>query len=224
MKKLLILILLVVLVFTFSSNVFAQSHAYDDFSMYNKYVDYYPIEALDSLPINEALTYEEMYEKLKNLGVSDKNLLSFKKNRESIIKSDSSTVLYQTFYMKTEVVYGNMYTYKIQPRIVAGLEYLGNSTSPSRIVSLEDGFAYTGGGDSCVFDGRLRYFLEAGNSFSTVISGDVYRMGGNVSVSGGGSIGVGEIGEVNISAQYDVNSYVDNIYGTDRYYSSSLDK
>lgn len=222
MKKFVMLLLCIVL---FPNACFASDdNTHLPQTEVNVYEIGYPVEILDKFPKSKALTYEEMYEKLKSENHDIISLNEFKNSNfvNNMLKSYNSQVLYQTFYMKTETFTKNFKTYKIQPLIIVGLEYR-SSSSPSRIASLNGGTIYTGGGADCIVNGKLKYFLESGNSFSTFLSGDVYKGSGSMTYTGGGNVGIGKVGEVNISASYTTSNYLKNIYSQDRYYSSSLD-
>lgn len=124
--------------------------------------------------------------------------------------------------MDTVVVEKTFKTYKIQPRVLVGLQYSGNDPSPDTIVSIEKGFVYTGEGSRCTFDGSLECILESGNSFTTIISGDIYSEAGSTMLEGVAHIGVGGSHLFDFSVNHTLNNFVKNIYDQDRYYSSSL--
>lgn len=189
----------------------ASSSYYDKLDQL-EWIDY---NDLDSLKYEDTYSYNELIIYLQSNGFTAEEALAYVGERP--IETRSSSVRYSLMRLDTFSYSGG---YKLQPRVRVGLEYLNGSSSPSRIVSLENPTMYTGGGSKCSFAGEVSVRLYSGNSFYYDFSGDLYK-NGTVNWSVTGKIGIGEVG----SAEGKItngNGYITNVSDSGEYYSSSL--
>lgn len=185
------------------------------------YVNY---EDLAHLSIEETYSYEEVLADMQNSGIlSENDILRFKISHfNTMSASYTETIRYSKFTMDPYVFWDDFYifNYELAPVFYCGLLYINGSYEPSKIVSLEGGHIYTGGGSKCIFGGTMFYRLEAGNSFYYGVSGDVYKSG-TTTVKVGAKVAVGESSTTNIEVTYSDN-LIKNVDFDGRYLSAGL--
>lgn len=187
-------------------------------------LEWHDISELDSIKKEDTYTYDEYILYLKSNGFTDEEALEFAGERP--METRSSTVRYSPFSMKV-FTYRDQDPledgyYKIQAKISVGMEYLGNSSSPHRIVALMSPSVYTSvrGGDKCAFDGNIEYTLTAGNEFYYCFSGSLYKRG-NTQWKLGGKIGIGESFTLEASFSGD-DGFITDVYEGETYHSDAL--
>lgn len=174
------------------------------------------IDELDTLPISETLSFEEMKAELQAQGVDIKEFVNqHYSNLQSLSPSSATSVRYSTFRMG----YHYFINYILETLVTVGLEYSG-SVTPDRIVSLTNARVNTDIGDHCRLVGQVYYELEAGNAFYVNTHGDLY-LNATITVSAGVSVGVGGGATITIGASSQIGR-IRFIDYDDRYYSSAM--
>lgn len=197
---------------------------------------YRSIQELDSLNIENTLTYEEMLEYLRLNSYSYSEIQAFQSKHQLLVQNGTANntsnftnsvlagtqIRYSLFAMTTySYSYGLWDKCKVQARFSVGLEYDIGASSPNRIVTLVGDHAYTGGGSPCVFTGDIFYRLEAGNRFYYNMFGNLYKQG-YITWSLGGSIGIGQVATLHGSIS-NGNDFIKNISVAETYFSSGLE-
>lgn len=176
--------------------------------------DILSIEFLDTLDKKNALSFEEMYKYLEDEGFGSDVLTNFKNSK----LSTEEDYYYQFFSLEPIIIENE----KFYPEILIGLDYKDSEIS-NKIVSLN--FAKINNPKDYALIGKIEYFLESGNSFYVVTSGDIYE---NKDYSKDINFHEYEACESAI-VDFSINSeqeskYIKNIYHDQRGYFPSLDK
>ncbi|MGF7142186.1 hypothetical protein HNQ56_000596 [Anaerotaenia torta] len=228
-KKLLAFLVAVVLIFTIPGTAMAATTGESlPITMGKSSLAVYSYEELATFPKDKAYTYEEILADMQRSGSSQEEISNFVASHTENQAKVASTVeiRYGQFRMDTyTVVHTTMlglvlHVHTFQPMFVVGLEYINNSYSPNRIVSLENAHIYTGDGDPCIFGGSIFYRLEAGNRFYYNVYGDTYETG-TTTYSAGLKVGLGEGSTATFGVTYS-NNYIANIDFDGRYISAGL--
>lgn len=212
MKKRIMALLLVLMIFGTGATVHAEEKHEP-----MKCVD---INELAGLPYEETYSYQEVLRDMQLNNISKDQINEFVANNSKMSALQTEEIRYSTFYMDT-YSFRSDFSYVLQPRIYVGLLYRNGSYSPSKIVSLDSPFMFTGAGNDCDFVGTIFYRLEAGNRFFMGINGDVYKTA-NVTTSGGVQIKIGGAATISFAATSS-NNYLRNIAYNTSYYSAGLE-
>lgn len=213
MKKRIISLLLILMLFGTGATVNAEEK--------NEPMKCVDINELTNLPYEETYSYQEVLRdmQLNNL-ISKEQINEFVASSSKMSALASEEIRYTTFYMDSYTFSHGFSTYVLQPRIYVGLLYVNGTSSPSKIVSLDAPFIFTGAGNNCKFVGNIFYRLEAGNRFFIGTNGDVYETATVVS-KGGIQVKLGGSATVNFEAS-NSNNYLRNVAFDVRYYSAGL--
>lgn len=217
---------LIIMVMVFSPNfIFAQD--------LNSLIESIPIESLETLPIEKTYSASEILKDMERSGLKKEELENFKKNHQDNLNNlnlqentqlnsiNRSTIRYSLFTLDGIKFKKSLRNYHLQPQVLAGLEY-NNNPEPSRIVSLESPYVYTGNGAPASFVGNMTYKLISGREFYTLIQGKAYK-DGRMKVSGGVQVGIGKSVTANINVEGG-NGLLRDISYQESYYSQSLNK
>ncbi len=225
-KKLLAFLVAVVLIFTIPGTAMAATTGESlPLTMGKSSLPVYSYEEIATFPRDKAYTYEEILADMQRSGSSQEEIGNFVASHMEIQAKATSEILYSQFRMDTysilhQTLFGFWHIHTLQPIFVVGLEYINNSYSPNRIVSLENAHIYTGDGDPCIFGGSIFYRLEAGNRFYYNVYGDTYETG-TTTYSAGLKVGLGEGSTATFGVTYS-NNYIANIDFDGRYISAGL--
>lgn len=172
------------------------------------------VKYLDALEKKDALSFDEIYKYLEDEGFDSEELEAIKNSNSS---NTNAEVYYQFFSLESIEVENE----NLVPEILVGLDYTDSET-PKKIVSLNG--ARINDTKNYTFHGKIQYFLESGNSFFVVTSGDIYK---NKDYIKGIDIQENELGMsaiVNISIlNEEALKHIKNIYEDERGYFPNLD-
>lgn len=170
-----------------------------------------PANDLDLQTMEQAYTYEEILEDMKNNELASEELInSFKESHKLNLEVDT-IVLYSKIALEPYKFKKGLFKYNLQPEFVVGLEYSDESAYPIKMVSVASPYLYTGNGRKCVFKGDIFYKLEAGNSLYCSVSGLVYK--DNV-----------EENSLDILNIINRGSHIKDVSFEGRYYSAGMDE
>ncbi len=187
----------------------------------NNELIWHDISELDSLPAEEAYSYDELMNKLVTNGYSYQEAKEIMGEKPVLTSSKAkSQIKYSLFRMNVYSYKSGFKTYKLQARFSIGLEYINNSASPTRIKYIQAPHIYTGDGAKCVFTGNIFYKLTAGNSFYYNFYGDVYKAG-SIQWSAGATIGLGKSASVTATIS-NGDGFVRNVSEAETYTSTGL--
>lgn len=214
MKKRIMALLLVLMIFGTGATVHAEEKHEP-----MKCVD---INELANLPYEETYSYQEVLRDMQLNNISKDQINEFVANNSKMSALQTEEIRYSTFYMDAYTFYWGLSSqFVLQPRIYVGLLYRNGAYSPSKIVSLDSPFMFTGAGGDCKFVGTIFYRLEAGNRFFMGINGNVYKTA-NVTVKGGVQVKIGGAATISFEAT-NSNNFLRNIAYDTRYYSAGLE-
>ncbi len=173
---------------------------------------------LSNIKYENTMSYDEMLEYVEKTRTSEE-IAEFKKLHPKIkLRTYAGE-------RRFELWGGNIFTYdskyKLQLRMDVELYYATANSKP-KIVSLSGYHIYTGGGESCVFQGAINVHLIAGNAFYYSFNGDIYERG-VIKWNLGGKIKIGEAGELNGSIS-NGDGFIRNVSESENFNSPLFEK
>lgn len=154
-----------------------------------------------TLPKNpKKMTYDEILSEMIKDGIPKEKALSLlgKKPNASLLRSEN--IWYTTIEDTVTVAWG----YKVRPKFYIKAEGGHGVYFIRKVLSASLDRSYYG--TSKVFSGNLYYNLESRTRLYYRLDGDFYN-NGSISISGGGSVGLGQWGSVNFSVSYSTKHF-----------------
>lgn len=181
---------------------------------------WHDIADLESLPISETYTYDELENLFIANGYSEEEITKYIGPK---LLTRGTSVRYALMQMHRYYYTTQSLDFIVQARFTAGLEYADGATSPSRIVSLEGAHMYTGASgllNQCSFSGNIFYRLAAGNEFYYNFYGDLYKVG-TMNVSASVTVGISEAATATITLS-NGDGYLLNVSEAETYHAEGL--
>lgn len=215
MKKLVTLMMAVLLCFSFTVSAFGATTAQEPSTG-----TIYSINDLEKVRHQDGLTYEEMIadKEVNQIALSKKDHFGYSQLIEGL--TATSGVRYYKFTMDDYSFTKLVTKYVLTPTFYVGLYFSDVTSSPDRIVSLDDAHVSTSKGANCVFAGNVFYRLETGRQYYYGVYGNVYGTA-TITVSGGGAVQIGKSATANFAASYS-NNFLKNVDFDGNYYSAGL--
>lgn len=179
---------------------------------------WHDISDLEHLSISETYTYDELHDLFIANGFTEEETIKYIGGRPLTRSTSIRYTLLSMNLFKYPLEDG---IYSAQARFTAGLEYIGSSTSPHRIVSLKGAHVYTGARSACSFSGTLDYTLVAGNEIYYSMYGDLYKRG---TMNWSASIEIGIKGAASMTCTLsNGDGYLKNISESETYHAGGLE-
>lgn len=198
----------------FSSNNISNQK---DINFKEEFVDF------DNLEFEDTLSYDEMVsviektrteEEIKIFKESNKQSDVFYKSTNKAAKKGEYRYVSWGGKISTYKISGK--TYKLRAKMDVKLYYETPKSKP-RIEGLSGYHVYTGGGEKCVFNGRMNVHLTSGRSFYYSYYGDLYKTG-KTTWNFGGAISIGGFANATATVTYS-DSYLKNISVSENFYN-----
>lgn len=154
-----------------------------------------------TLPKNpKKMTYDEILSEMMKDGIPKERALKLLGKKPDISLLRSENIWYTTIEDTVTVTWA----YKVRPKFYIKAEGGHGVYFIRQVLSASLDRSYYG--TSKLFSGNLYYNLESRTRLYYRLDGDFYN-NGSISISGGGSVGLGQWGSLNFSVSYSKNHY-----------------